>query len=377
MLAVIVTFPTLEKIAIFLLTLSVLVVLHEFGHFLIARRNGVRVTEFAVGMGPKLFGWTSPRSGTLYSIRALPIGGYCMMHGEDGKTSTAEQQREFRVSRSPDPENFQAKSPLARLGIIVAGPVANFILAYVILLLGTIAFGVASSTVQPVVGMVLPNSPAQAIGLQPGDRILQIDGTVIRSGDQLIAMIHRALGKRLDLVFENNGTRREVYVTPKPCDVPQLHGMGCIGFAPAAAYRRVGLIHAIASSGRDYLQIAGQTVGSLGLLFAHFHRYASQVSGPIGIGQVAITVEDFGWGPYLRLAALISFALGIFNLLPIPALDGGRAAFIIAELIRGRPVDPDKEAMVHIAGFALLMALMVIIAVHDISRIVEGRGVFN
>ena len=122
---------TAERIAVFLLMLSVLVVLHEYGHFLIARLNGVRVTDFAVGFGPTLLKWTSPRSGTNYRINLLPIGGYCQMKGEDGKTSEAEQQREFRSASGSayETDNFQAKTPLQRLAIVVAGPIANFIVA--------------------------------------------------------------------------------------------------------------------------------------------------------------------------------------------------------------------------------------------------------
>src|SRR5581483_3749560 len=141
------------------------------------------------------------------------------------------------------------------------------------------------------------------------------------------------------------------------------------------AYQRVGVLEALKVSGTQFGDIADQTVGSLVLLVTHFSKYAPQISGPIGMGQVALTVEDWGWGPYLRLAATISFALGLFNLLPIPALDGGRAAFIVAEMLRGKPVDPEKEAMVHIAGFAALMALMLLIAFHDIARIASGNGV--
>jgi regulator of sigma E protease len=150
---------------------------------------------------------------------------------------------------------------------------------------------------------------------------------------------------------------------------------GCIGFSPVPAYERVGFGRAVRDSGQEFVAIATQTIGGIVLLATQFTKYAPQIAGPIGMGQVAATVQDWGWGPYLKLAATISFALGLFNLLPIPALDGGRAAFIIAELIRGRPVDPEKEAMVHIAGFAALMALIVLVAFHDIARIVSGQGV--
>ena len=184
-----------------------------------------------------------------------------------------------------------------------------------------------------------------------------------------------ALGKRLDLVYERNGARNEIYVTTAPCPAQVGKNFGCIGFQPVPAYERVGIRHRGRQSGEEFVAIANQTFSGLALLVTQFAKYAPEIAGPIGMGQVAATVQDWGWGPYFSLAATISFALGLFNLLPIPALDGGRAAFIIAELIRGRPVDPEKEAMVHIAGFAALMALIMLVAFHDIARIVNGQGI--
>jgi regulator of sigma E protease len=365
----------LGKIAIFVATLSILVVLHEYGHFLIARRNGVRVNEFAVGMGPKIFGWTSPRSGTLYSFRALPIGGFCAMEGEDNKTSEAEQQREFIQAPVDNANNFQAKSPWSRLAIVLAGPIANFILCYVILLIAALTFGAQGDTPEAVVGPLVGGSPGQIAGLHAGDRIVELNGKSIKDGTQLVGTIHASLGKQLDLVYARDGTRTEVFLKTMPC--PQDKKLGCIGFSPIGTFHRVGFVEAFVVSGRDFVGIADQTVGNLVLLATHFSTYASQVSGPIGMGQAATAYQDFGWGLYLRFAALISFALGVFNLLPLPALDGGRAAFIVAELIRGKPVDPEREAVVHIAGFAALMALMLVIALHDVTRIVSGHGVFN
>ncbi|HEY5340183.1 MAG TPA: site-2 protease family protein, partial [Candidatus Aquilonibacter sp.] len=129
-------------------------------------------------------------------------------------------------------------------------------------------------------------------------------------------------------------------------------------------------------SALEFGGVANETFSSIGLLVTHFTKYAPQLSGPVGLGQAAGVVQDFGWGPYLVFAATISFALGLFNLLPLPALDGGRGAFIVAELVRGKPVDPNREALVHIAGFAALMVLMLLVAAHDIARIVSGQGVF-
>ncbi|MGA8475292.1 MAG: M50 family metallopeptidase [Candidatus Cybelea sp.] len=374
-LLAVVTLVGFEKVVTFLVMLSILIVLHELGHFVLARRNGVKVNEFSLGFGPRLAGWTSPRSGTTYALRALPIGGFCAMEGEDNRVSEAEQQREFRTQPQVADNNFQAKSPWRRLAIILAGPLANFLLCYLILLTAALAFGVAGDKAQPVVGEVLPASPAAIAGIRPGDRIVAIDSVAITSGKRLVDTIHAALGKRLDLVYERSGTRAEIYVRTAPCPAQVGKNFGCIGFQPVPAYERVGLVTAVQQSGQEFVAIANQTFGGIALLVTQFAKYAPQIAGPIGMGQVAATVQDWGWGPYFSLAATISFALGLFNLLPIPALDGGRAAFIVAELIRGRPVDPEKEAMVHIAGFAALMALIMLVAFHDIARIVNGQGV--
>lgn len=375
-LLALVSLASLGKIVTFLVMLSILVVLHEYGHFIVARRNGVRVNEFAVGMGPKIVGWQSPRSKTLYSIRALPIGGYCAMEGEDNKTSEAEKQREYADDpASMRSDSFQAKSPWRRLAIVVAGPIANFILAYVILLVGALAFGVPSPRVdRAVVTSVLPNSPAEKHGLKPGDHILavRISGKNVTNAGKLIDTIHASLGKPMDVTYARDGVNTTIHVVPAPC--PTNVKQGCIGFAPEPSFERTGFVDAVKYSAIGYINVADQVVSSLGLLVTHFTKYASQVSGVVGMGQVAGVVQDFGWGPYFSLAATISFALGLFNLLPFPALDGGRGAFIVAELLRGKPVDPDKEALVHIAGFAALMALMVLVAFHDIARIVSGKG---
>jgi regulator of sigma E protease len=377
-LLAVVTLVGFEKVVTFLVMLSVLIVLHELGHFVLARRNRVRVNEFAVGFGPKLLGWTSPRTGTQYTLRALPIGGFCAMEGEDNKVSEAQQQRDFRAEPCAADGNFQSKPAFRRLAIILAGPAANFLLCYLLLLVGAFAFGVAEPdkpNYQPVVGDLVPNSPAAIAGIRPGDRIVSIDGTSVTSGKRLVDTIHGALGKRLNLVYERNGIRTKIYVTPRPCPTQVGKNLGCIGFSPIPAYERVGFLAAVRQSADEFGAIASQTLGGLVLLVTQFAKYAPDVAGPIGMGQVAATVQDWGWGPYFSLAATISFALGLFNLFPIPALDGGRAAFIIAELIRGRPVDPEKEAMVHIAGFAALMALIMLVAFHDIARIVSGQGV--
>ena len=375
-----ITIASVLKVVLFVAVLSVLIVLHEYGHFIVARLNGVRVLEFSVGMGPLVASATSKRSGTQYSIRAFPIGGYCAMHGEDNKTSEADLQREFRQTvtidgREYDHDNFQAKKSWRRLAIILAGPIANFILALAILFAGAIIFGVPGDSVQPRVGPMVAGLPAAKAGIRPGDLILAVNGRPVANGDKLVDLIHKSLGKRIAVTYSHSDVKKTVDLTPVQCP-NSAKPLGCIGFSPVAVYRRASLGEAFTATWYGFEGISEQTFGSLALLVSHFHQYAGQVSGVVGMGQAAVTIEDFGWGPYFQFAALISFALGVFNLLPLPALDGGRAAFIIGEMVRGKPVDPEKEAWVHVTGFAVLIALMIVINLNNAVKIIEGKGPF-
>ncbi|MBD5656948.1 MAG: RIP metalloprotease RseP [Candidatus Eremiobacteraeota bacterium] len=403
------TFDGLGKVVVFLLMLSVLVVLHEGGHFLLARLNGVRVNDFAVGFGPTLLKWTSPRSGTNYRINLLPIGGYCAMQGEDGKTSEAEQQREFRESRQaattytvagssgsvavlerpraglpvaaepivanvPATDNFQAKSPLARLSIVVAGPVANFILAYAILFIGAVTFGIASQTMSTVIGPLEPGSPGARAGLQIGDRITAIDGVAYDNGEKLVDKIKASPNVPLRVSFRRHGQVQTVSVTPR-ADKDNGKTIGRIGFQRIPEFQRVGILAAIPVAASEFYNATAIQIGGYASLISHPAQVGANVSGPIGMARVASAEQDLGWAAYFQFAAIISIALGILNLLPFPALDGGRGVFIIAEMLRGRPVEPEKEALVHVTGFAVLMVLMVFVAYHDIANIVSGKGI--
>ncbi len=364
----------LGKIIVFLFMLSVLIVLHEAGHFVMARRNGVRVNDFAVGFGPTLLKWTSPRSGTNYRLNALPIGGYCAMQGEDGQKNEAEQQRDFRAAEALGEGNFQGKTAWKRLAIIVAGPLSNFVLAYAIMLVAAVTFGIASAKVSPQIGILLPNSPAVRAGFHAGDAIIAIDGKRYTRGEAVVAKIHASAGRLLHITIRRHGALQTIAVRPYAAN--NGHGTeGRIGFAPISTFERVGVLAAIPVAGSQFKDMLVAQIGGYVALFSHFKQNAGSFSGVIGMERAASTLQDLGWGPYLDLAATISIALGLINLLPFPALDGGRAVFIVAEMLRGRPVEPEKEALVHLTGIAVLMVLMLFVALHDISNIVSGKGV--
>ena len=247
-LALALPIPSLEglgAILVFLTMLSILVVLHEAGHFFVARRNGVRVNDFAVGFGPTLLKWTSPRSGTNYRLNLLPIGGYCAMQGEDGHTSEAEQQRAFRATDTPAQDgNFQSKTTWQRLAIVVAGPIANLVLAYAIFVIGAATFGVPWSGVTARIGPVVPNSPASAAGLQIGDEIVAIDGVRYTSGDAVVEKIHRSANVPLHLTYSRHGAETTIVITPH-ADVDNGKVVGRIGFRPMPVFRRVDPLKAL------------------------------------------------------------------------------------------------------------------------------------
>ncbi|HTV72367.1 MAG TPA: M50 family metallopeptidase [Candidatus Acidoferrales bacterium] len=364
----------IQKLAVFVATLFVLIILHEYGHFLVARLNRVRVSDFAFGFGPTIAKWTSPRSGVNYRFNLVPIGGYCAMEGEDGRTLESEQQRAFLADGALDDGNFQAKSPLQRLSIVLAGPIANFILAFAILVFSALVFGVASDNDAPTIGPIMDGTPAQRAGLQMGDQVVAINGVPVTSGAQLINTIHSSLGKVLVLRYRRNGIVHQVSVTPMRA-VQDGKVMGIIGFHPVPAFEHVGPIMALRSASEQFVSVFVLNVEGIEQLVANPVQHYGQAMGVIGMERAASEFQDLGWATYFSFAAVISIAVGLINLLPFPALDGGRGAFIVAELVRGRPIDREKEALVHYGGFAVLMMLMAFMAFHDISNIIAGKGV--
>lgn len=335
-------------IIIALLVISLLIFVHELGHFLAAKATGVMVLEFSIGRGPAL--WSRRIGETLYSLRLLPIGGYAQMAGED---IDPESGWEIAPKR-----RYDKKPTWARAIIALAGSTANFLSAVLMFALIFSMVGVPSS--EPLVGSVAPDSPAAEAGIQAGDRILQINGKPVASWQEMQVLLDKWNGQSINALIDRGGQQVSFSLVPVTQDGRPLIGV-------SAAYEHYGILD---SFSRGINRTASFTRDIITLLIGMLTgRVAAQGSGPVGmivmVGQVAST----GMLNLLIFTAIISIQLGVFNLLPIPALDGGKLVFLVIETLRGQPVKPEHEGMVHLLGFALLMVFMVVLTVQDLMRL--------
>ncbi|HYE10102.1 MAG TPA: RIP metalloprotease RseP [Patescibacteria group bacterium] len=318
--------------AIFVFTL--LVVIHEFGHFIIARLSGVKVEEFALGMGPKIWGYQAKE--TLYSIRAFPLGGFCKMLGED--------------ESNQDPRAFNNKPIFKRIAIIAFGPIMNFILTVLI-------FSLVFSYI-PMISQVSENSPASKAGMVAGDEITEINGTMITEWDQIRPIVDANKGKEINVKFERKGEIKEVNVVPVPREGEEG---AMIGVVPSIGYQGFSITRGL----NDTINITKEMYKFLGQLFTG-NASMEYVEGPVKIVMRIGEAAEVGVAAVLQFAGFLSLNLCIINLLPLPALDGGRLIFLFIEAIRRKPIDPQKEGIVHFIGFVLLMILSVFIIYKDI-----------
>ena len=333
-----------------LLALELMVLVHELGHLLVARRVGILVHTFAIGFGPRLFGVT--RGETTYALNLLPIGGYVNMAGED--VDSAHQN-------VPLERTFRGKSVAQRLLVVCAGPLMNFLLAIVLLALVAVVFGIPVA-VSPRIGQLLPGYPAEKAGLRPGDVIVAIDGQPMPDGQAIIRTIHTSGGRPLTFLVERDGKRFLVHVTTQ-YDPHQR--VWLTGFSPAVIRSHLDPLRALGwgamTTGRDivaYLTALGSLILS--------GRLLGELGGPVTAVNVLGQAAHAGWETFAYITAFFSIIIGLFNLFPLPALDGGRAAFLVVEALRRRPVDPRREGYIHLVGLALLLCLILALTVRDI-----------
>ena len=341
----------------FVLILGVIVLVHEFGHFFFSKLFGIHVYEFSIGMGPKLFGWKRKNDETDYSIRAIPIGGYCALAGEDNEYDDQE--------KVPKEKRLNAKPVWQRFLVMVFGAGNNFLLA--IILLFIIAIGWGATTNDAIVSELVKNNPAEKAGIKVGDKIVKINGHKIKSSDDVSLYIQiEAKSKPITFTVERDGETLDIGVKPIKEEVEgsTVYRVGIIsqgktehGLIPAIKYTFTKLASLIRQM---FITFKGLFTGGISV---------KQLSGPVGIYNIVGSQAKSGLVNLLYLTALLSVNVGFLNLIPFPAFDGGRVLFLIIEKIKGSPVKPETENKIHTIGFFLLIALMIYITFNDVIRI--------
>lgn len=339
-------------IVLAILVFSLIVFIHELGHFLLAKANGIRVDEFSIGMGPRLL--SKVKGETRYSLKLFPIGGSCMM-GEDDVEDTSEG-------------SFNSKSVWARISVVAAGAIFNFILAFVfaVIIVGYVGYD------EPVISDVIEGYSAEAEGMEAGDRIVRMNGKKINLWREVTYYNMFHAGETVDVIYERDGERQEVTLVPKKNE----EGSYLLGVTSQGKYTKANVLTALQYGFYEVKFWISTTIESLGSLLTG-QTGVDQLSGPVGIVDVVDDTyqQSKSYGAIvvlmqmLNIGILLSANLGVMNLLPLPALDGGRLVFLIIEAIRGKRVAPDKEGMVHFVGMILLFALMIFVLFNDVKRI--------
>lgn len=349
----------------FLIVLSVVVFVHELGHYLIARWNGVRIEVFSIGFGPELFGRTDG-AGTRWKVSALPLGGYVKMHGDADASSTSIDLRSL-----PDPDSFPAKNVWQRMAIVFAGPFANFVFAAVALAL---LFATVGRPLTPAeVGTVQPDSPAAAAGLQPGDEVLAVDDAPLKSFEQLQAIVRTSPGEQLGFAIARDGQTLEIEVTPQRTEIEdrfgQTHEIGLIGVSrTGVVFERSDPLRAAIQGGTETVQLMGATLHALGQMIVGT-RTTEELGGPLRIAQMSGEIAKDGVVPVIWFTAVLSINLGLINLFPIPMLDGGHLVMYVIEAVRGRPLNERSQEVAFRFGLAMVLSLMVFATWNDLVQL--------
>lgn len=327
-----------------LLVFGFIIAFHEFGHFYFAKRAGVTIHEFSIGMGPKIY--SKEKGGTVYSLRILPIGGYVAMEGEDEESS--------------DPNSFGKKTLKERFLSIVAGPMANIILCIVLLIPFFAMVGTPSTTFDEVI----KDSPAYEVGLQKNDKIVSINDQKIKDFNEISEMTAKSNGKPMDIEIERKGKMQEVVVTPK-----DMGGRYMIGIKPT--YER-NVLKAIPQAFISTYEISKAMLSFLWQLVTGqlSNKVMDSLAGPVGVVKMVSSAATTGILNLVYITAIISLNIGIMNLLPIPALDGWRILMLILEAIRrGKKLPSKVEGYINMGGLVALLGFMVFITYKDILKI--------
>ena len=358
-----------HTLAWFLVVLTIVVFFHELGHYSIARICGVRVDIFSIGFGRELFGYTA-KSGTRWKVGLIPLGGYVKFFGDAGIASNQDTDLQQQMTEEERHISFHHKNLRQKIAIVSAGPIANFILA--ILILASVFIISGRPHTPPVIGNVVEGSAAASAGLQVGDRIIKIDQRVIDRFEEIRDIVIFSPDQALNLLVIRDGAEINLRATPRLSEftdsLGNVHQIGLLGIGVGAReYRQLNLGSAISAAVGETYSLIQRTLQGLGQIITG-KRSAQELGGPLLIAQMSGEQASNGPLSFLNFIVILSVTLGLINLFPIPVLDGGHLLFYGLEAIRGRPLGPRTHEFVYFFGLAFILALMVFTTVNDLSR---------
>ncbi len=347
--------------------------IHELGHFFVAKKLGIKVEEFGFGFPPRAFG--KKIGETVYSINWLPIGGFVKLYGEDEAGAGRFGVSKLKIVNKS--RAFYARPAWQKTLVVVAGVFMNFLLSVVIISFLFAFVGVATSGDKVIVSQVVKGSPADLAGLKPGDEIDYVNSDKISSTNQLIKDTKKYLGKEVNLKINSKGVEKNISIIPR-ANYPK--GEGPMGVAVSQNYsiKKYSLLEAPVAATTESLRISWLIVSSFGQVIYQLVTAGGipkEVAGPVGIAQLTGQFVQIGPFAVLSFVSLLSLNLAIINILPIPALDGGRLFFIAIEILTRRKVHPKFESYAHALGMAFLLALVAAITLHDILRVISGQSI--
>ncbi len=337
-------------------TFSVVIFFHELGHFLVAKKLGVWVKKFSLGFGPELLGKTIKN--TRYRLSLIPFGGYVKMAGDE----PGEKREGVR-------SEFLSQSWWRRILIVLAGPVMNFLLAVVIFSLVFYIWGKPQVVKEAIIGEVIEGFSAQEAGIEKGDRIVSIDGKEVSEWEDVVEIVHPSKEKTLHIKILRGNKELEFLVASR---IDQDRGVALIGIAAKVEMEKIGFFRSFFEGTKQTIMWTGFILKSIGSMFSRVGGV--NLSGPLGIGQMVAEVSKTGWENFLSLIALISLNIGLFNLFPIPILDGGQMVFYLWEGLTGKPLSEKKIRVAQMVGLSILMVIFIFAMQCDISRWRNGWG---
>ncbi len=368
----------------FLVILTVLVFVHEMGHYLVARWNGVRVEVFSIGFGPELFGWND-RHGTRWKVSMVPLGGYVKMYGESEEGADpspaaqklqAEEAAARYHARGLEPprseESFHGKRVGQRAAIVAAGPIANYVFA--LLVFAVLFVTVGQRVTPPNISTVVPGSAAERAGILPGDVVVSIDGQTISRFEQIVGIVQLKAGVALDVVVRRDGSERAFKVTPtlkEQADVfGNIHRIGLMGVSHEGGSVMVkhGPGMALVYAAQETFNLTWGSLTAIGQMIAGT-RNTDELGGPIRIAKFSGDVWRLDMSAILSFMAYLSISLGLINLFPVPMLDGGHLLFYAVEVVRGRPLGPRLQEYGFRIGLALVLGLLVFATWNDLREL--------